>query len=150
MSKAIVSLPERLVKNSLIGALFALVCYVGLQFFGALLIHCEMVGEGAIYPFVCFSAGLSSFVGCGYTVVRGGSGSVLSASAVALVFLALTFVIGLLSGEAGMVGAGMVGIGGAMVVGGLLAALVFGLRGNGCYRDKSKSKRKKKQKVLSK
>ena len=144
MSKTIVSLPERLVKNGLVGALFSLVCYVGLQFLGALLIHCEVVGEGMIYPMVCFSAALSSFVGCGYSVARSGSGSVLSASVVALVFLVLTVAIGLLSGETGAVGAGMVGVGGAMVAGGLLAAVVLGLKGNSGNRGKNKGKRKKK------
>ena len=144
MSKAGGSLSERFVKNGLVGALLSLVCYVGLQFLSALLLHCEVVGEGTIYPLVCISAALSSFVGCGYSVVRGGNGSVLSASAVALVFLALTIAIGLLSGEAGAVGAGMVGVGGAIVCGGLIAAVVLGLRGERRNHDKIKSKRKKK------
>ena len=143
MSKMAVPLFDRLVKNGLIGALLSLVCYIGLQFVSGLLIHSEVVGEGAIYALVCASAALSSFVGCGYSVVRGGDGSVLSASAVALVFLALTTAIGLLSGEAGSVGAGMVGVGGSMVAGGFLAAVVLGLRKDGRRGERGKTRRKK-------
>ena len=144
MSKTVVSLPERLLRYGLIGAMISLVSYVGLQLLGALLIHYEVVGEGMIYPLVCFSAALSSFFGCGYSVVRGGGGSVLSASTVVLVFLSLTAVIGAISGESGSLGAGMVGVGGAMAVGGLCAAVLLRLRREGHSRDRSKMKRKRK------
>lgn len=146
MSKVVASLPKSLMKNSIVGAILALVCYVALQFLSALLIHCEVVGEGMIYPMVCVSAGISSFLGCGYSVMRGGSGSVLSASAVVLVFLALTVAVALLASEAGGISAGLTGVGAAMAAGGLLAALIPGLRvkKGKSRRDGGKARRSKK------
>lgn len=122
MSGDIGSLFERLLKNSAIGAAIALIGYVGLQLLCALLIHCEIVGEGMLYLMVCVSAAVSSFLGCMYSVMREGEGHILSASVVACVFLSLTVVIGLLSGGSGTISSGWAGIGGAMAVGGLLAA----------------------------
>lgn len=127
MSKVVASLPRGLMKNSVVGAVVALVCYVTLQFIVALLIHGEMAGEEAMYPMVCGAAGLSSFLGCGYCVVKGGDGRVLSVSAVVLVFLALTAAVGLLTSEVGMIDGGLTGVGAAMAVGGLVAALVPGV-----------------------
>ena len=127
MPKVVASLPKHLMKNSVIGALLALFCYILLQFLGALLIHTEVVGEAMIYPMVCLSAGIASFLGCGYSVLRESSGSVLSSSTVVAVFLTLTAAVGLLAGGAEMIGAGLTGIGGAMAVGGLLAAVVPGV-----------------------
>ena len=124
MSNAVGSLFGGLLKNSVIGAAVALVSYVVFQLLCALLIHCEIVGEGMIYPMVCVSAAVSSFLGCVYGVMRGGEGRILSASLVAAVFLVLTLLIGLLSCESSTISAGWAGIGGAMAVGGLLAAMV--------------------------
>ena len=124
MSREIGSLIERLLKNSVVGAAIALVSYVALQLLCALMVHCEVVGEGVIYLMVCISAAISSFLGCVYSVMRGGEGYILSASAVAMVFLSLTVVIGLLSCESGVPGAGLAGVGGAMAAGGLLASAV--------------------------
>lgn len=146
MSKVVASLPKSLMKNSVVGAGLALVCYVSLQFVVALLIHSEVVGEGAMYPVICATAGLSSFLGCGYCVVRGGGGRALSASAVVLVFLTLTAAVALLTSEVGMINGGLTGVGAAMAVGGLLAALVPGSRmKNGkSRRDVSKARRSRK------
>ena len=123
MSNVVGSQFERLLKNSIIGVVVALVSYVILQLLCAFLIHCEIAGEGMIYPMVCISAAVSSYMGCVYGVMRGGEGRILSASMVAAVFLALTIAIGLLSGESGAVSSGWAGIGGAMALGGLLAAM---------------------------
>lgn len=131
MSREIGSLLERLLKNSVIGAAIALVSYVTLQLLCALMVHCEIAGEGMIYLMVCVSAAVSSFLGCVYSVMRGGDGYILSASAVAVVFLSLTVVIGLLSCESGSIGAGLAGVGGAMAAGGLLAAAVPALMKRG-------------------
>ena len=114
---------ERLLKNSVVGAVIALVSYVVLQLPCALLVHCEILGECMIYPMVCIGAALSSFLGCMYGVMRGGEGRVLSASVVACVFLSLTVVIGLLSCESGSISSGWAGIGGTMAIGGLLAVV---------------------------
>lgn len=145
MSKEIGSLLERLLKNSAVGAVIALLCYVTLQLLCALMIHCETVGEGMIYPMVCVSAGVSSFLGCVYSVMRGGDGHILSASAVAVVFLTLTVVIGLLSCESGSIGNGLVGIGSAMAVGGLLSAAVPALvkRGGGKMKGRGRRNRRR-------
>ena len=145
MSKTIVRNPGGLLKNSLIGAMIALVSYVVFQCPVALLIHRELLGVEMLYPMVCVAAGLSSFLGCAFSVMRGGEGSVLSASAVTLVFLAVTVVVGLLSGEAGSVGAGLTGVGGAMALGGLISAAVPAVFGSRHQRDKGRGKRAKRR-----
>ena len=145
MSKTVAHSPAGLLKNSLIGAIIALVSYVVLQCPVALLIHCEVLTVEMLYPMVCVAAGLSSFLGCVFSVLRAEEGGVLSATAVALVFLAITVVVGLLSGEAGMIGAGLIGVGGAMVAGGLLAAAVPVVWKRGYRRDKGRGKRNKRR-----
>ena len=142
MSREIGSLLERLLKNSVVGAVIALISYVGLQLLCALLVHCEIVGEGMIYPMVCVSATISSFLGCVYGVLRGGEGRILSASVVAFVFLSLTIVIGLLSGESGVINSGWAGVGGAMAVGGLCAAAVPSLMSRREKKSKGRMRRK--------
>lgn len=146
MSKVVASLPKGLVKNSVVGAVLALVCYMALQFVAALLIHGEIAGEGAMYPMVCAAAGLSSFLGCGYCVLKGGDGRVLSASAVVFVFLAITVAVALLTSEAGMIEGGLTGVGAAMAAGGLLAALVPELwaKKRKPHRDVSRGRKTKK------
>lgn len=146
MSKVVAAVPKGLVKNSAIGALLALACYVALQFVSALLIHSELVGEGTLYSMVCVSAGLAAFLGCGYSVMKGGAGSVLSASAVVLVFMALTVATALVLGEQGAIGGGLTGVGGAMAVGGLAAAVVPGLweKKGVSRRDGRKTRRSRK------
>ena len=123
MSNAVGSRFESLLKNSVVGAVVALISYVTFQLLCAFLIHCEIAGEGMIYPLVCVSAAVSSYLGCVYGVMRGGEGRILSASLVTAVFLSLTVVIGLLSCESGVISTGWAGIGGAMALGGLLAAM---------------------------
>ena len=146
MSKVVTSLPEGLLKNSVVGAVLAVLCYVSLQFVVALLIHGEVVGEGAMYPMVCTAAGLSSCLGCGYCAVKGGGGRVLSASAVVLVFLVITVAVGSLASEVGMMGGGLTGVGSAMAAGGLLAALMPDLwaKSGKRRRDVLKSRRVRK------
>ena len=124
MSKNKGTLFERLLKNSVVGSVIAMISYVMLQLLCALLVHCEIVGEGMIYPMVCVGAAVSSFLGCVYGVMRGGEGRILSASVVAVIFMSLTIMIGLLSGKSDAIASGWVGIGSAMAVGGLLAAMV--------------------------
>lgn len=143
MSKMVASLPRGLMKNSVVGAILALVCYVLLQFFVALLMHSEVAGEGAMYPMVCAAAGLSSFLGCVYCVVKGGGGRVLSASAVVLIFLVVTVAVALLTSEVGMIDGGLTGVGAAMAAGGLLAAFVpeFWMKKGKSRRDVPKVRR---------
>lgn len=145
MSKTVARSSEGLLKNSLIGAIIALVSYVVLQCPVALLIHYEILAVEMLYPMVCVAAGLSSFLGCIFSVMRAGEGGVLSATAVALVFLAVTAVVGLLSGETGVIAAGLTGIGGAMVAGGLLAAAVPAVLKRGYRRDKVRGRRNKRR-----
>ena len=124
MSKVVTSLSRELMKNSVIGALISLGSYIALQFADAALIHAEVVGEGALYSLVCVSAAVAAFLGCGYSVLRGGSGKALGAGAVILVFLTLTVAVALLGGEIEGIGERFVGVGASMAGGGLLAALL--------------------------
>lgn len=124
MSKVVASLPEGMVKGGFVGAVVSLVCYVLLQFLSALLISKEMVGEEMLYPIVCLSAGMSSFAGCWCGTNRSKGGRGLGAATVVVVFLALTIVIGFLSGEVGVIGDGLVGIGVSMSLGGLMVACI--------------------------
>jgi len=124
MSKPVVSLPGGTVGRSLIGGGLAMLCYLLLQTLCALLLHKEIIGEAQLYPVVCVSAALASFVGCGYSVLKGRGGGMLTVSAVAAVFLILTVLVGLVSAGGSLrVRDGMVGIGLSMAVGGLLSAL---------------------------
>ena len=142
MSKLLVPNSKKLIQNSAIGAVLALVSYVVLQLPVALFIHCEVWGEEMLYLSVCIAATVASFLGCASSVMRGGEGGMLSVSAVVLVFLALTVVVGLLSGEAGTIGAGLTGVGGAMAVGGLLAGILPSWKGKKRRRDNSREKRR--------
>ena len=143
MPKGIASLPRDLLKSSVVGAVVALAAYMLLQFAVALLIHCEVIGEGMLYPAVCVSAAVASFLGCGCSMLVGKRGGVLSASAVVAVFLGLTIVIGLLGGGSGAVGAGVTGIGVAMVAGGLLAAALAGFIVKGSAGAKKKRRKRR-------
>lgn len=120
--------PKHLWKNSLTGTIAALIVYIMLQFFNALLIHCEIVREDTVYVLVCITAAISSFVGCVVSVLRQGRKSVLSASAVVMTFLSLTFLTGVMCGGIADEKEGLVGVGVSMATGGLLAALVGTLR----------------------
>lgn len=136
--------PKGLIKNSVVGACVAVCFYVVLQLISALLVHCEIADENAVYPMVCCTAALSSLAGCSYSALRGGKGSALSVSAVVLIFLSLTLIIGLSAGNSEAVAEGMVWIGAAMSAGGLVAALLVNLirRKKNVGRKKMKRGRK--------
>ncbi len=124
MSKIVVSLPQGLVKNSVIGGLLALASYAAMQLLWALFIDRGLLGFQQLYPLVCLSAGIASLLGCGYSVMRGRH--MLSVPAVVVVFLTLTVAVSLLTANAVAVENGLVGVGLAMAAGGLLAALIGG------------------------
>lgn len=124
MSKVVMSLPEGMVKNSLVGGLIALVSYAGLQLLCALLVDKGVLGLEQIYPLVCVTAALASFLGCGYSVLKGKGTSMLSVPVVVVVFLVLTLAAALLTTEAVSIENGLTGLGLSMAAGGLLAALV--------------------------
>ena len=133
MSKLLVPNSKKLIQNSAIGAVLALVSYVVLQLPVALFIHCEVWGEEMLYLSVCVAAAIASFLGCAFSVLHGGEGGILRASAVVLVFL---------SGEAGTLGAGLTGVGGAMTVGGLLAGILPSWKMKKRRRDNGREKRR--------
>ena len=124
MSKVVMSLPEGMVKNCLIGGGIALVSYVLLQMLCALLVNQGILGLDQMYPLICVTAALASFLGCGYSVLRGKGTSMLSVPVVVVVFLALTLTAALLTTDAVSVENGLTGVGLSMAAGGLLAALV--------------------------
>lgn len=124
MSKVVMSLPEGMVKNSLIGGLLALLSYVALQFLCALLVDRGILGLEQIYPLVCVTAALASFLGCGYSVLKGKGTSMLPVPVVVVVFLCLTLAAALLTTDAVSIENGLTGLGLSMAAGGLLAALV--------------------------
>ena len=124
MSKVVMSLPEGMVKNCLIGGAIALVSYVLLQMLCALLVDQGVLGLDQIYPLVCVTAALASFLGCGYSVLRGKGTSMLPVPVVVVVFLSLTLTAALLTTDAVSVENGLTGLGLSMAAGGLLAALV--------------------------
>lgn len=126
MSKVVMSLPKGMAKNSAVGGLLALVSYVALQFLCAALIDRQVVGVERLYPMVCIAAALASFLGCGYSVLKGRSASMLSVSAVVVVFLTLTLAAAFLTADAISIDNGLTGIGLSMAAGGLAAALVGG------------------------
>ena len=53
MSKVVMSLPQGMVKNSVIGGLLALISYVALQFVCAMLVDKGVLGLEQLYPVVC-------------------------------------------------------------------------------------------------
>ena len=124
MSKVVMSLPEGMVKNCLVGGAIALVSYVLLQMLCALLVDQGVLGLDQIYPLVCVTAALASFLGCGYSVLRGKGTSMLPVPVVVVVFLSLTLTAALLTTDAVSVENGLTGLGLSMAAGGLLAALV--------------------------
>ena len=124
MSKVVMSLPEGMVKNCLVGGGISLLSYVLLQMLCALLVDRGLLGLEQIYPLVCVTAALSSFLGCGYSVLKGKGTSMLSGPVVVVVFLSLTLAAALLTAEAVNVENGLTGLGLSMAAGGLLAALV--------------------------
>ena len=141
MSKVVMSLPKGMAKNSAIGGLIALIAYVALQFLCAMLIDHQLQGVERLYPMVCIAAALASFLGCGYSVLKGKSASMLSISAVVVVFLTLTLAAAFLTADAISIENGLTGIGLSMAAGGLAAALV----GGSLPREKGSRKRAKKR-----
>lgn len=124
MSKVVMSLPQGIIKNSLIGGMVALAAYLLLQMACALLIHRELIGMEAMYPMVCVSAAVAAFLGCGYSVLRRREAAVLTASAVVAVFLTVTLAAAFVTADAIAVENGLTGVGLSMAAGGLAAALV--------------------------
>ena len=140
MSKVVMSLPKGMVKHSLLGGLVALVSYVLLQFLVALLIHQGVLGPEKLYPAVCVTAAVAAFLGCGYCVLRRG-GSMLSVSAVVVVFLAVTVAAAFLTADAIAVSRGLTGVGLSMAAGGLAAALAGSARPGGGSTRRRKRRR---------
>lgn len=124
MSKVVMSLPNGMVKNSVIGGLLSLVSYVALQLICAMLVDKGMIGLEQLYPLVCITAAIASFLGCGYSVLRGKGTSMLTVPAVVVVFMTLTLVAALLTTDTIAIENGVTGLGLSMAAGGLLAALV--------------------------
>ena len=114
MSKVVMSLPEGMVKNCLVGGGISLLSYVLLQMLCALLVDRGVLGLDQIYPLVCITAAAASFLGCGYSVLKGKGTSMLSVPVVVVVFLSLTLAAALVTTDLGL----------SMAAGGLLAALV--------------------------
>ena len=141
MSKVVMSLPKGMVKHSLLGGLVALVSYVLLQFLVALLIHQGVLGPEKLYPAVCVTAAVAAFLGCGYCVLRGRGGSMLSVSAVVVVFLAVTVAAAFLTADAIAVSRGLTGVGLSMAAGGLAAALAGSARAGGGSTRRRKRRR---------
>ena len=144
MSKVVMSLPKGMVKNSVIGGLLALASYVALQLVCALLIDKEILGMEQLYPMVCVAAALASFLGCGYSVLRGRGTSMLTVPVVVAVFLTLTLAAAFLTADAVRIDNGLTGLGLSMAAGGLAAALVgYNLPQSGSGRGRGKSRRKR-------
>ena len=118
MSKVVMSLPEGMVKNCLVGGAIALVSYVLLQMLCALLVDQGVLGLDQIYPLVCVTAALASFLGCGYSVLRGKGTYMLPVPVVVVVFLSLTLPAALLTTDAVSVENGLTGLGLSMAAGG--------------------------------
>ena len=142
MSKVVMSLPKGMIKNSLIGGLLALLSYVALQFICALLVDRGVLGLDQIYPLVCVTAAAASFLGCGYSVLKGKGTSMLTVPVVVAVFMTLTLAAALLTAETISIENGVTGLGLSMAAGGLLAALVgYNLPKGGRSRSKSRRRR---------
>ena len=121
MSKVVMSLPKGMVKNSVVGGLLALVTYAALQFFCAFCIDKGILALEHLYPAVCLTAAAASFIGCGYSVLRGKG--LLSVPVVVVVFMTLTLAAALLTADTIAIENGVTGLGLSMAAGGLLAAL---------------------------
>jgi len=144
MSKIVMSLPKGMVKNSLVGGLLALTAYVALQFVCALLIDKGILGMERLYPMVCVTAALASFLGCGYSVLKGKGTSMMTVPVVAVVFLTLTLTAAFLTADAISIENGLTGLGLSMAAGGLLAAMVgYNLPKGGGGKSRAKSRRKR-------
>ena len=126
MSKVVMSLPQGMVKNSVIGGLLALISYVALQFVCAMLVDKGALGLEQLYPVVRVTAAIASFLGCGYSVLRGKGTSMLTVPVVVVVFMTLTLAAALLTADTIAIENGVTGLGLSMAAGGLLAALVGG------------------------
>lgn len=126
MSKVVMSLPKGMVRDSVTGGLLALVTYVALQLVCALLVDKGVLGLEQLYPLVCVTAAIASFLGCGYSVLKGKGASMLTVPAVVAVFMTLTLAAALLTADTIAIENGVTGLGLSMAAGGLLAALVGG------------------------
>ena len=135
MSKVVMSLPKGMVRDSVTGGLLALVTYVALQLVCALLVDKGVLGLEQLYPLVCVTAAIASFLGCGYSVLKGKGASMLTVPAVVAVFMTLTLAaalldqkkkVALLTADTIAIENGVTGLGLSMAAGGLLAALVGG------------------------
>lgn len=137
MSKQTMSLPCKKIGSYLVGGLVALGAYALLQLPVSFLVHREVIEEGAIGAAICISASLASFLGCGYSVLKGEKGTALSAAAVTAVFLTLAAAVGACLGDRTAVGPVLTEVGIAMVFGGLAAAVAGGFKkGGGDRRNK--------------
>ena len=144
MSKIVMSLPEGMVKNSLIGGLVSLASYTALQFLCALLVDRGVLGLEQLYPLVCVTAAVASFLGCGYSVLRGKGASMLSVPVVVVVFLTLTLAAALFTADVVSIENGLTGLGLSMAAGGLLAALVgSNLPGGNRGKSRTRSRRRR-------
>ena len=145
MSKNMLSLPGGMIKNGGVGALISLVCYILLQALSALLVCEEIISPDMVYPAVCVSAAVASFVGCVVGMVQADKGNALSSAVVVAVFLSLTVLIGVCMNEGGVDGSGLIGVGVAMSLGGLASAFLGGgvRRKEGGY-DRSRNRRRRK------
>lgn len=146
MSKVVMSLPKKTVKNGIMGAVVSLTSYVALQFPVAFLINSEMVGEGVIYPAVCVCACVACFLGCTYSTLRSDGGAALSAVPVMAIFLTLTAAISMCAGHNSAIGSGLVGVGMAMVAGGVVSSVICCSIGRKrvSRREKKRNKRRRK------
>ena len=119
-------MPKGMVRDSVTGGLLALVTYVALQLVCALLVDKGVLGLEQLYPLVCVTAAIASFLGCGYSVLKGKGASMLTVPAVVAVFMTLTLAAALLTADTIAIENGVTGLGLSMAAGGLLAALVGG------------------------
>ena len=142
MSKVVMSLPKGMLKDSVTGGVLALVSYTALQLVCALLIDKGVLGMERLYPMVCVAAFLASFLGCGYSVLKGKGTSMLTVPVVVAVFMTLTLAAALLTAETISIDNGVTGLGLSMAAGGLLAALVgHNLPRGGRSRSKPRRRR---------
>ena len=71
-----------------------------------------------LYPMVCVTAALASFLGCGYSVLRGKGTSMLTVPVVVAVFLTLTLAAAFFTADAVRIENGLTGLGLSMAAGG--------------------------------
>lgn len=143
MSKLVMSLPQGMVKNSVVGGVLALASYVALQFVCALLVDRGVLGMESLYPMVCVAAALASFLGCGYSVLRRREAAMLSVSAVVAVFLAVTLAAAFVTAETVSVENGLTGVGLSMAAGGLAAALA-----GSAWQSRGRGKRQRRRRSV--